>query len=76
LRWSVIIQISERIDMIILGEKSLLYYAVVFAITAVVVGFLGFGGLAGALSEIARILFYVFILLFVLSLVVHLIRGR
>lgn len=61
--------------MLYFGQKSLLYYAVVLAIAAVIIGFLGFGGVAGAFSEIARILFFVFILLFVLSLIAHLVRG-
>jgi uncharacterized membrane protein YtjA (UPF0391 family) len=61
--------------MMYFGNNSLLYYAVVLAIGAVIIGFLGFGGLAGAFAEIARILFFVFILLFVLSLVAHVMRG-
>lgn len=66
---------NEDLYMMYFGDRSLLYYAVVFAITAVIVGFLGFGGVAGALAEIARILFFVFILLFVLSLIAHIVRG-
>jgi uncharacterized membrane protein YtjA (UPF0391 family) len=66
----------EELIMMYFGERSLLYYAVVLAIASVLIGFLGFGGIAGAFSEIARILFFVFILLFVLSLVAHLFRRR
>jgi len=65
-----------RIVMMYFGERSLLYYAVACAILAVLVGLLGFGSIAGAFSEIARILFFVFILLFVLSIISHIVRGR
>jgi len=36
----------------------------------------GFGGIAEGFAEIAEILFYIFIILFGLSLVVRLVRGR
>jgi uncharacterized membrane protein YtjA (UPF0391 family) len=42
---------------------------------AIVAGILGFGGIAAVSVDIARILFFIFILLFVISLVFHLLRG-
>ena len=53
---------------------NLLYIAVVFLIIAVVAAFLGFGGVAGTAMEGARMLFWVAIVLFIISLVVGLIR--
>jgi uncharacterized membrane protein YtjA (UPF0391 family) len=53
---------------------NLLYYAIVFLVVALVAAFLGFGGVAGTAMEGARILFWVAIVLFVVSLVVGLIR--
>lgn len=53
---------------------NLLYFAVVFLIIALVAAFLGFGGVAGTAMEGARILFWVAIVLFVISLVAGLIR--
>lgn len=53
---------------------NLLYYAVVFLVVAVVAAFLGFGGVAGTAMEGARILFWVAIVLFIVSLVAGLIR--
>jgi len=47
----------------------MLYYAVVFAILALVAGVLGFAGLAGSFAFLAKILLFVFLALFVLSLV-------
>lgn len=53
---------------------NLLHYAVVFLIVALVAAFLGFGGVAGTAMEGARILFWVAIVLFIVSLVAGWIR--
>lgn len=47
----------------------MLRWAIVCAILALVCGLLGFGNLAGDFSYIARVLLFVFLVLFVLSLV-------
>jgi uncharacterized membrane protein YtjA (UPF0391 family) len=49
-------------------------WALAFAILALLAGFLGFGGLAGDFSYIAKILLFLFLVLFVVSLIVG--RGR
>lgn len=43
--------------------------AILFAILALVAGVLGFGGLAGDFAYIAKILLFVFLVLFVMSLI-------
>lgn len=48
---------------------QLLSFAVLFLVVALVAGLLGFSGVAHASSGIARILFGVFIVLFILALV-------
>jgi len=53
---------------------NLLYYAVVFLIVAVVAAFFGFGGVAGTAMAGAKILFWVAIVLFAISLVAGLVR--
>ena len=53
---------------------NLLHYAVVFLIVALVAAFLGFGGVAGTAMDGARILFWIAIVLFGVSLVAGLIR--
>ncbi len=53
---------------------NLLHYAIVFLVVALVAAFLGFGGVAGTAMEGARILFWVAIVFFVVSLVVGLMR--
>lgn len=53
---------------------NLLHYAVVFLVVALVAAFLGFGGVAGTAMEGARILFWVAIVLFAVSLIAGFIR--
>ena len=53
---------------------NLLYWALVFLVVAVVAAMLGFGGVAGAASQGASLLFWVAIILFVVSLVAGLVR--
>ena len=53
---------------------SMLHYAVTFFIIALVAAILGFGGIAGSAIEIAKILFFVFLVLSVVVFVFG--RGR
>jgi uncharacterized membrane protein YtjA (UPF0391 family) len=53
---------------------NLLHYAVVFLVVALVAAFLGFGGVAGTAMEGARILFWVAVVLFVVTLIGGLFR--
>ncbi len=53
---------------------NLLHYALVFLVVALIAAFLGFGGVAGTAMEGARILFWVAIVLFVVSLIAGLFR--
>ena len=46
------------------------------AIVALIAAVLGFTTIAGAAMGVAKILFYVFLVLFLVSLVMHLVRGR
>jgi len=54
----------------------MLRYAVIFFIIAIVAAVFGFGGIAAGATEIAKILFFVFVVLFVISLVAGLIRRN
>lgn len=53
---------------------SLLHWAIVFLVVALVAAFLGFGGVAGTAMSGAQLLFWVAIVLFVVSVVAGLIR--
>ena len=54
----------------------MLGWVVSFLIVALVAGILGFGGVAGASIEIAKIIFFIAVVLFVVSAVVGVARGR
>jgi uncharacterized membrane protein YtjA (UPF0391 family) len=58
------------------GGEKMLYYALVFFIIAVLAGLLGFGVIASAAAGIAKILFFVFLVLFIVTLIGHASRGR
>ena len=51
-------------------------WVVTFLIVALIAGILGFGGVAGASIEIAKIIFFIAVVLFLISAVVGLTRGR
>jgi len=50
----------------------MLSYAVTFLIIAIIAGILGFGVIAGTAAYIARVLFLIFLVLFIFSFI----RGR
>jgi uncharacterized membrane protein YtjA (UPF0391 family) len=56
--------------------RVMLSWVVTFLIIALIAGVLGFGGVAGASIEIAKIIFFIAIVLFLVSAVVGLARGR
>ena len=53
---------------------NLLHYALVFLVVALIAAAVGFGGVAGVAMEGARLLFWVFIVLFLVSLVAGVVR--
>ncbi len=53
----------------------MLRWAVIFFIVAIIAALFGFTGIAVASAGIAKIIFTLFIVLFLVSLVIHLIRG-
>jgi uncharacterized membrane protein YtjA (UPF0391 family) len=52
----------------------MLHYAVVFFVIALIAALFGFGGIAAGAAEIAKVLFFIFLVLFIVSLVVGLFR--
>ena len=49
----------------------MLHYALIFLVLALVAAVLGFGGVALISAEIAKVLFFLCLIAFVISLVVH-----
>jgi len=52
----------------------MLYYALVFFLIALVAGILGFGGLSIAFAGVAKILFFLFVIAFLVSLIFNVAR--
>jgi uncharacterized membrane protein YtjA (UPF0391 family) len=55
-------------------ESSLLFWAIVFLILALVAGLFGFGLVAGISLTIAKWLAIIFIVLFIISIIAHALR--
>lgn len=51
-------------------------WAVTFLIIALIAAVLGFGGVAGVAVEAAKLIFFVAVILFAISAIVGLVRGR
>ena len=56
-------------------RSIMLGWAVTFLIIALVAALFGFGGIAGTAVEIAKLIFFVAIVLFAISAVIGLLRG-
>jgi uncharacterized membrane protein YtjA (UPF0391 family) len=56
--------------------RVMLSWVVTFLVIALIAGVLGFGGIAGASVEIAKAIFFIAVILFLISAVVGLVRGR
>lgn len=54
----------------------MLHYAVVFFVIALIAALFGFGGIAVGAVEIAKVLFFIFIVLAVVSFIFNLVRSR
>jgi uncharacterized membrane protein YtjA (UPF0391 family) len=47
----------------------MLRYSIIFFVIAIIAALLGFGGIAAGAESIAKILFYIFLTLFILTLI-------
>jgi uncharacterized membrane protein YtjA (UPF0391 family) len=54
----------------------MLSWVITFLVIALIAGVLGFGGVAGASIEMAKIVFFIAVVLFLVSAVVGLVWGR
>jgi uncharacterized membrane protein YtjA (UPF0391 family) len=57
-------------------DVIMLSWVVTFLVVALIAGILGFGGIAGVSIEIAKTIFFIAVVLFLISAVVGLARGR
>jgi len=56
------------------GRCNMLGWALTFLVIALIAAALGFGGVAGTASSIAQVLFFVFLVLFLISLIIPRVR--
>ena len=66
----------SRADVQTEDEGVMLTWVVTFLVIALIAGILGFGGVAGVSIEIAKAIFFIAVVLFLISAVVGLARGR
>lgn len=52
----------------------MLKWAAIFFVIAIVAAVFGFGGIAAGATEIAKILFFIFLIVFVITLVMGIVR--
>jgi uncharacterized membrane protein YtjA (UPF0391 family) len=60
----------------LLRESTMLYWAAVFFIIAIVAGILGFGGVSAAAASVAQVLFFIFVVIFLVTLIMGIGRRR
>lgn len=53
----------------------LLYWAFLFLIIAIVAALFGFRNVEGVATQIAKVLFFIFIIVFVISLIMHFVSA-
>lgn len=54
----------------------MLNWAITFLILSLIAGVLGFGGVAAISIDFARVLFFIFIVLFLIASIAHAMRGK
>lgn len=54
----------------------MLHYAVVFFVIALIAALFGFGGIAAGAVEIAKVLFFIFIILAAVTFVYNMVRSK
>jgi uncharacterized membrane protein YtjA (UPF0391 family) len=58
------------------GNPMFLDWTLIFLVLAIIAGFLGFSGVEFMSIEIARTLFYIFLVVFVISLIMRLLGKK
>jgi len=56
-------------------DRDMLTWAIVFLVVAIIAGAFGFSGMASAAAGVAKILFFVFVAVFIITLVLSFLAG-
>jgi len=59
-----------------MGISIMFSWALTFFVLALLAAILGFGGIAAGAASIGKVLFFMFLVLFVVSLIMNVVRGR
>lgn len=54
----------------------MLRWIIIFLVIALIAALFGFGGIAEGAADIAKIIFYIFLVLLAIGVVMRLVRGR
>ena len=54
----------------------MLKWALIFLVVAIIAGIFGFGNISDAATDIARVLFFIFIILFLVGLVMGVVKKK
>jgi uncharacterized membrane protein YtjA (UPF0391 family) len=57
-------------------ENPMLNWALIFLVVALIAAALGYGGIAATAASIAQTLFFLFLILFVVTLIIGLVRRN
>jgi uncharacterized membrane protein YtjA (UPF0391 family) len=53
----------------------MLYWAFLFLLIAIVAGIFGFRNVEGVATQIAKVLFFIFVIVFIISLIMHFLNS-
>lgn len=67
---------STEIEHVSSRGDEMLSWALTFLVLAIIAAVFGFGGIAAGATQIAQILFFLFLVMFVVSLITGGLRGR
>jgi len=68
--------LTVQVQRISPRRNDMLKWALIFAVVALIAGALGFGGIAGAAAGIAKLLFFVAVVGFLIFLALGIFAGR
>jgi uncharacterized membrane protein YtjA (UPF0391 family) len=63
------IRLAIQLLHLIAGDTKMLHWSLVFLVIAIIAAILGFGGIAGTAVGIAKILFFVFLVIWLIAFI-------
>jgi len=66
--------VRSNVKLVLAKEGPMLYYAAIFLVIALIAGLFGFTGIAAGAIGVAKVLCFIFLLIFVVTLLLGLVR--